>query len=224
MSHECIFVSIALPTHKDGMFHHYLPWRDGPVNDTIRFAVAEQLNGDLHEVHRVMSEQRMRRYDRGLKCPTINHFTMDNNESILQYFIITQNEFKSRLWLKCEDYIAFLEMKIAEFIEDCHPYAIFLENLRDFVKLNVEGLEGSDVRELFKHPRIRLPALSIPKSRYDQFMAIRAPAKRQRVGQAFHDYMQADKCTQDKDWWNRLYQADDILFKVMIMAVLDWDQ
>lgn len=60
--------------------------------------------------------------------------------------------------------------------------------------------------------------LTFPKSTFDQF---RHANKNLRWGQAFHGFMKLDKCTQDKTFCDRLYNADEPTTKAMIQSRLD---
>ncbi len=62
--------------------------------------------------------------------------------------------------------------------------------------------------------------LSFTKSCVDTFKHVN---KSQRYGQAFYSYMKLDKVCerQDKDFCNRLYNADDAKAKAMIQSRID---
>lgn len=227
MYDKTVFVSLALPGHHDGTFHQYLPWRDGPAKDHLMYAVGLDEDGDdIFIVETMLGDGKMWRYDLEQTCPFMHKFDIedvDADQPTLQYFDINQNDYRHRLWLEVNEYIAFLDVKIAELIEECHPYVVFLENLRDNVKLYAEAMQGFDAKVHEQLNIFYLPAMRIPKTRYDQFKVEGGAVKGQRLGQVFFDYMQADKCTQDKAWWDRLYQANDTLSLAMIKAVIDWD-
>jgi hypothetical protein len=60
--------------------------------------------------------------------------------------------------------------------------------------------------------------VSIPLSRFIQF---KKQHPELRFGQEFHQYMNFDKCIQDKDWLDKLYNAPDHIALSMIRSVLD---
>jgi len=65
--------------------------------------------------------------------------------------------------------------------------------------------------------------LMFPASRVKQFKAeIKSKGLNDlRYGQAFHNYMCLDKCTQDKDFLDALYYADQPTAVAMITAFTD---
>lgn len=46
----------------------------------------------------------------------------------------------------------------------------------------------------------------------------------QRWGQAFFDHFHLDKVTQDKDFCNKIYNADDETAKIMVTSRIDHSQ
>lgn len=67
-----------------------------------------------------------------------------------------------------------------------------------------------------------IPQTTLPRSRVDVFLQSRRPKDGRRLGQAFYDFMQADKCVSDKDWWDALYNASDRAALSMILDRVDW--
>lgn len=227
MYDKTVFVSLALQGHHDSTFHQYLPWRDGPAKDHLMYAVGLSEDGDdVFIVETMLGDGKMWRYDLEQTCPFMHKFDIedvDADQPALQYFDINQNDYRHRLWLEVNEYIAFLDVKIAELLEGCHPYVVFLENLRDNVKLYAEAMQGFDAKVHEQLNIFYIPTMSIPKSRYEQFIASVGDVGDQQLGQAFYSHMQADTYTQDKAWWNRLRQSSDVQARAMITAVLDWN-
>lgn len=64
---------------------------------------------------------------------------------------------------------------------------------------------------------------TIPLTRLNEFMAMIKlfPLNGRRFGQAFHDFLELEKVTSNKEWNDRLYSADDDTAKVMVKSVLD---
>ncbi len=61
--------------------------------------------------------------------------------------------------------------------------------------------------------------LSFPKSLFDRF---RHANKNLRWGQAFHQFMKLEKCQQDKNFCDRLYnEVDEEKAKAMVISRLD---
>lgn len=61
--------------------------------------------------------------------------------------------------------------------------------------------------------------LTFPKSTFDQF---RHTNKHLRWGQAFHQFMKLEKCTQDKNFCDRLYnEPSEEKAKAMVISRLD---
>lgn len=67
------------------------------------------------------------------------------------------------------------------------------------------------------------PLPTIPLSRLNEFLAMTKlfPLNGRRFGQAFHDFLELEKSTSNKEWNDRLYSADDSLAKSMVKSVLD---
>lgn len=90
---------------------------------------------------------------------------------------------------------------------------------RTFTAVESTALREESIILIPGRPPVRA-RLSIPKSRVDEFM--KQSNQGQRLGQAFYQFMNAEKCTQDKAWWDRLYEANDVIAKTMIDTVTDW--
>lgn len=63
--------------------------------------------------------------------------------------------------------------------------------------------------------------IEFPLTRYTAFRKQFNPDAGLRLGQAFHTYMQLDKCVQDKAFCDRLYNADETTARRMIESRLN---
>lgn len=67
------------------------------------------------------------------------------------------------------------------------------------------------------------PKFTIPKSRFDEFGRTKAKnLNGLRWGQAFHQFMDLEKMTSQKEWCDKLYNAPVLKAKAMVLEVLDY--
>lgn len=226
MNDKVIFIHLAVHTGSSQFFHAYLPWRDGPYVDAVKYATASEIEEQqTYVIDRIFSDNAVNdvsnfspncifKYECDIVLPLVDIRLFYYDFERLNY---------NGFWLKADDYVKFLDKSITRMCHRQHPYVIQLERLRDDIKCHIKQIQniGFDAKQLkFDFA----PALSIPKTRFDEFATQRHTQQaRQRFGQAFFNYMGAHKCTQDKAWWDRLYQADDDEARSMIKAVIDWD-
>lgn len=125
-----------------------------------------------------------------------------------------------KYWLNADHYIWHLGGIVDEAVLNEDPYIhskeSYFRRLREAV-LRFKNNEGP-YRDLFDPP-----AFSIPMSRYVQFCSNYVENPPQRWGQAFYEFMQAHRCTQDAWWWDRVYNASEKHAQSMVKAVLDFN-
>jgi len=66
---------------------------------------------------------------------------------------------------------------------------------------------------------VTVSVLTFPASRVNQFRF--DPNSGLRWGQSFYDFMQLDKCTQDREFCDKLYNATDETAKDMVRDRID---
>ena len=89
--------------------------------------------------------------------------------------------------------------------------------------------KGDSMLSVPKRPRpkemniMKKPALRIPSSSVKKFFSEGVPDGL-RTGQAFHQYFKLEKHTGDKEWLDKLYEADSKEAKAMILEITDESQ
>lgn len=224
MSTKTVFIHIAMPG-RTGDFSDYLPWRHGSYAGRIAYATSfDESNNGRYLTDEIYNKDLP--FSGKLIRWTLEPLVADEfrDSRALNYYRMNLST-DAGLWLKVEDYLAHVNNGIAMLVEVQHPHVAWLETLRDDIGKHLELIEQAEVSNIEGH-LVDLPitpALSIPKTRFDQFLAQRHTQKGQRFGQAFFNFMDAHKCTQDKAWWDRLWNASDMDARGMINALIDWD-
>lgn len=68
--------------------------------------------------------------------------------------------------------------------------------------------------------------VSIPYTAFRKFCSLwntKEISHTLRFGQAAYQYFQAEKCVQDKDWWDKLYNMHTSSAEKMLLSVIDYD-
>jgi hypothetical protein len=225
MSQHTVFIHIAMPGRTTGDFSDYLPWVHGPYAGLVSYATAENdSNDDIYLISEIYdNDQRFgSKHTTTLIMPLVSEEFRDLHSPV---YYTTNAACNAGLWLKVSDYLTHLNEGIAIFNDALHPYAVWLESFRDDIQRHLKIIEDAENNHIEGH-QVHFPAtpvLSIPLTRYTQFMSQRHMQKGQRFGQAFFNFMDAHKCSQDKAWWDRLYEANDMQARGMIHALLDWE-
>lgn len=91
--------------------------------------------------------------------------------------------------------------------------------------LGSENYSGDFFFFLLKGVNVEIPSLRIPHTRYVEFLKCHEhdyPGL--RFGQAFHTYMKFERVVNDKGFFDKLYIANDVEARDMILSLLDYRQ
>lgn len=154
-----------------------------------------------------------------LPHPTVAAVTSSDH---MHYYEVTTSGPREipKYWLNADHYIWHLAGIVDEAVQSEDPYIYSKEGY--FRKLREAVLRYKNAQGPYPD-LIESPAFSIPQSRYVQFCSQFDKNSRQRWGQAFYDFMQAHRCTQDAWWWDRVYNASEKHAQSMVKAVLDFN-
>ena len=205
-------------------FHTYQP---GNVNEKITepsFCIINKGEDGIwtvdHVIYTQANSEMIIQHDNTTSPLVLSSPNSRNDNGVTYYTIPFENGIYTQ-WVESQSYLGYLNEMIDKMVIDKSHHIYHVEYLFYRLRKMISYIEKGQRIPVEVH---HLPHLTIPKSRYTEFSAYyKLHGGSRRWGQAFCDYMESQKCTQDRSWWDRLYYAEDDYAKAMVKERLDHD-